>query len=96
MKNIDQVITELENAGNYNVSLWEKGDHKRIYFQGIGYNTKKMSTKVWLDCNNDFSFHVRIDCDSQTYSWISSQKQLIEDQYKEAIMEIVNSIEEVA
>lgn len=55
---------------------WEKGDKKRIYVQDAGYNTKKMSTKVWIELGGDGpEMRVIIDCPSQPMEWIASQQK---------------------
>lgn len=61
---------------------WEKNDKKRIYIHGVGYNTKKMSTKAWIEVGGDHPYiRVDIECPSQPQSWIDSQEQKIMEQY---------------
>ena len=69
---LEQLAVELD--GN----LWEKGELKRVYLDK-GYNTKKMTTKTFVFQNEDgtFGVSVYIDCPSQDYRWIESQKNEI-------------------
>lgn len=56
-------------------TVWTKGDLKRIYLNGVGYNTKKMSTKAFIyEKDGEFRVSVNIDCPSQPYQWIESQE----------------------
>lgn len=80
---IQQLATNLNNK--YRVSkysAWEKGDKKRIYIKGVGYNTKKMSTDAYIDLGgNTAILRVYIQCPSQHPSWIDSQKKEIIEAY---------------
>lgn len=57
-----------------NFRAWEKGGKKRIYINQLGYNTKKMSTKVWLELSDTVHAMCIIECPSQPQSWIDSQR----------------------
>lgn len=74
---LDQLATAL--GRRYNCTVWEKAGKRRIYFNNIGHNTKKMQTRVFLDFNPEaIQLVVRIDCPSQPTSWIvSQQKELL-------------------
>lgn len=77
-------LTDLANGLNKctdssNFKAWEKGSKKRIYFNHIGHNSKKMSTKVWLELTDKVTAICIIDCPSQPMSWIESQKKEVLD-----------------
>lgn len=58
-----------------NVTHWEKGGKKRLYFNGAGYRTKKMTTSAFIDLSNDKATAVVcIECPSQPSAWIKSQE----------------------
>ena len=69
-------IYELAERLGYKV--WEKGNLKRIYVNA-GYNTRKMSTNtfIWQDENGDFKVSCHIECPSQPWNWIISQKEKV-------------------
>ncbi len=92
MKNV--TIEQL--AENMGKTVWTKGDLKRIYLNDAGYNTKKMSTKAFIFQNEDgeFCVSVRIECDSQPFSWIKSQEEQVRESILEKIEEILNPSED--
>lgn len=63
-------------AERINGKIWVKGDVKRIYIDA-GHNTKKMTTKTYVFQREDGKFGVScyIDCPSQPFQWIESQKE---------------------
>lgn len=69
-------IYELAERLGYKV--WEKNGLKRIYVNE-GYNTRKMSTTtfIWLDEGGEFKVSCHIDCPSQSWNWIKSQKEKV-------------------
>lgn len=89
MKTITLELLAEKLKGN----LWTKGDLKRIYLNK-GYNTKKMSTKTWVEeSNNGYVVKCYIDCPSQNYNWIKSQQdEVIESVEKqiESIIDLMN------
>jgi len=72
MTTLNQIATALGGK------VWEKGDIKRIYLNR-GYNTKKMTTKVYVyQCaDGSYAVNCRIECPNQIESWIKSQEQQI-------------------
>ncbi len=81
-------ITIEQLAEKLNAKVWSKENVKRIYLDK-GYNTKKMSTKTYIYQNEDGTFGVScyIDCPSQSYKWIESQKDEIITNVKSEIEE---------
>lgn len=81
---LQQLATALD--GNY----WEAGDKKRVYLER-GYNKKKMTTKTFIyeKENGTFGVSVYIECPSQNYNWIESQKSKIMQEVEEEINWIV-------
>lgn len=73
---------------------WEKGEKKRVYLDR-GHNTKKMSTTTYVYQREDGSFGVScfIDCPSQPYQWIDSQKDEIIENVEEEIQKVFRDIE---
>lgn len=70
-------LSELADAlgKKANVKPWEKNGKQRLYFNNIGYNTKKMSTKAWIEIQDGQAYAiVNIDCPSQPSQWISNQQ----------------------
>lgn len=85
-------LTELAAAlgKKTNVKAWEKNGKQRLYFASYGYNTKKMSTKAYIDLRDGKAFAAAIiDCPSQPSSWIQSQEQEIRDQLQKYVRYIV-------
>lgn len=77
-------LNKVTASTRYNA--WEKGNKKRIYIKGAGYNTKKMSTKVWIELGGDRPvLQVRIECPSQPQEWIDSQESEIQGQFENTI-----------
>lgn len=60
-----------------NGKYWEKGGLKRVYLTR-GYNTKKMSTKVYVEQIN-FEYVVKcfVECPSQDMNWCKSQADIV-------------------
>ena len=78
-------ITIEDLAVKLNGKMWTKGDLKRIYLDR-GYNTKKMSTKTYVEETSEGNFNVKcfVECPSQDYNWCKSQaNQVIESVDKE-------------
>ena len=77
--------------------MWEKGNLRRIYMNDEGYNTKKMSTKVflWEDENGSIQVSCRIDCPSQGWEWIASQKKAIIEEVEHRIAPLLAEIDGV-
>lgn len=88
-----KTLTLEQLAEKLNGNIWEKGDKKRIYLNR-GFNTKKMSTKTYIELSPSGMFDVKcfIDCPSQPYSWIESQQEEIienvENEIKEELVDI--------
>ena len=78
-------ITIEDLSVKLNGKMWTKGDLKRIYLDR-GYNTKKMSTKTYVEETASGNFDVKcfVECPSQDYNWCKSQaNQVIESVDKE-------------
>lgn len=78
-------LSELAEAlGKYaHVKAWEKGGKSRLYFNDMGYNTKKMETKAWIELRDGRAEAVvTISCPSQPSSWIESQQKEIKGHMK--------------
>jgi len=82
-------ITLQELAEKLNGKSWSKDGKERVYLDE-GYNTKKMSTKTYVEVKND-EFVVRcfIDCPSQHDNWIESQEQEIIESVENRINDII-------
>jgi hypothetical protein len=72
---MNKKLSIYELAERLGYEVWEKDDLKRIYVNE-GYNTRKMSTTtfIWQDENGEFKVSCYIDCPSQHWNWIKSQK----------------------
>lgn len=82
-------ITLQELATKLNGKFWSKDGKERVYLDR-GYNTKKMSTKTYVEVRNDeFSVRCFIDCPSQNNNWIDSQKQEVIDSVNDQIEQII-------
>lgn len=83
-------ITIEDLAVKLNGKMWVKEDLKRIYLDR-GYNTKKMSTKTYVEQSASGVFYVKcfIDCQSQDYNWIKSQQNQIIESVENQINEII-------
>lgn len=83
------IITLQELATKLNGKLWSKDGKERIYIDR-GYNTKKMSTKTYVEVRND-EFVVRcfIDCPAQNDNWIESQQDEVIENVETEISEII-------
>jgi len=54
--------------------VWEKAGKQRICISHLGHNTKKMSTKVWMEFTDKITSVCVIECPSQPRTWIESQQ----------------------
>ncbi len=83
------IITLQELATKLNGKFWSKEGKERVYIDR-GYNTKKMSTKTYVEIRND-EFVVRcfIDCPSQSDNWIESQQNEVIENVENEILEII-------
>lgn len=83
-------ITIEDLAIKLNGKMWTKGDLKRIYLDR-GYNTKKMSTKTYVEETSEGNFNVKcfIDCPAQNYNWIKSQQEEVIENVESEISEII-------
>jgi hypothetical protein len=90
MKATIKTISIETLAEKINGKLWVKGDLKRIYVDE-GYNTKKMSTKTYVYQKQDGTFGVscKIECPSQSISWITSQEDEIINRLIEKIYDVI-------
>lgn len=80
MTNAAQILANPK-ANNIVASLWEKGDLKRIYLQGVGNNTNKMSQKLWLNLET-LQLEAKTECDTQPYTWCNKQSQMLIEKYQ--------------
>ncbi len=82
-------ISLQELAIKLNGKFWSKEGKERIYLDR-GYNTKKMSTKTYVEIKND-EFVVRcfIDCPSQNHNWIESQQDDVISNVSQEIKEVL-------
>lgn len=82
-------ITLQELAIKLNGKFWSKEGKERVFLDK-GYNTKKMSTKTYVEVRND-EFVVRcfIDCPSQNDNWIESQQEEIVYNVSKEIREVL-------
>jgi hypothetical protein len=83
------IISLQELTTKLNGKFWSKDGKERVYLDK-GYNTKKMSTKTYVEVKND-EFVVRcfIDCPSQNHNWIESQQNEIIENVETEILEII-------
>jgi len=79
-------LTLQQIAEKLDANYWEAGNKKRVYLSK-GYNTKKMTTKTYIYEKEDgtFGISVYIDCPSQDYNWIKSQKEKIEKEVEQEL-----------
>lgn len=89
MENTPKITIE-ELAVKLNGKMWVKGDLKRIYLDR-GYNTKKMSTKTYVEetATGDFNVKCFVECPSQDSNWCKSQAEIVIEGVEEDIEEIV-------
>lgn len=89
MENTPKITIE-ELAVKLNGKMWTKGDLKRIYLDR-GYNTKKMSTKTYVEETATGNFNVKcfVECPSQDYNWCKSQAEIVIEGVEEDINEII-------
>lgn len=82
-------MTIEQLAEKLNGKLWVKGDLKRIYLER-GYNTKKMSTKTWVEQQGD-SFVVKcfVECPSQPWQWCKSQQEEVVESVENQIENLI-------
>lgn len=72
-----------------NGKYWEKGGLKRVYLTR-GYNTKKMSTKVYVEqINLEFVVKCFVECPSQDQNWCNSQAGMVIKQVQQEIKEVL-------
>jgi hypothetical protein len=72
-----------------NGKYWEKGGLKRVYLT-CGYNTKKMSTKVYVEqINLEFVVKCFVECPSQDYNWCKSQADMVIKDVQQEIKEVL-------
>jgi hypothetical protein len=83
-------ITLQELATKLNGKLWSKDGKERIYLDR-GYNTKKMSTKTYVEETSEGNFNVKcfVECPSQDYNWCKSQANQVIDSVDNQINEIL-------
>ncbi len=81
-------ITIEDLAIKLNGKMWTKGDLKRIYLDR-GYNTKKMSTKTYVEETSEANFNVKcfVECPSQDYNWCASQAEMVVESVDKEIAE---------
>lgn len=69
------MATIYELAERLGKRVWESDNIRRIYMDDAGYNTRKTSTDVFIWQDGDtFKVSCYIECPSQSYTWIISQK----------------------
>lgn len=89
-------ITIEDLAVKLNGKMWVKEDLKRIYLDR-GYNTKKMSTKTYVEQTTSGTFNVKcfVECSSQDYNWCKSQSNQVIERVENEIAEILNPTIEI-
>lgn len=86
-------VTLEQLAERFNLTVWVKGDLKRIYLNDEGYNTKKMSTKTFIfEKDGEFIVSCRIECPSQPYKWIQSQEEEVKEDIYSKIEDYIERI----
>jgi len=87
MENTTKITIE-DLAVKLNGEMWTKGDLKRIYLDR-GYNTKKMSTKTYVEETSEGNFNVKcfVECPSQDYNWCKSQAEIVIENVDQEIAE---------
>jgi len=73
---------------------WSKNGVERVYLE-CGYNTRKIKTTTYIyqDESGEFKVSCFIDCPSQNYNWIKSQRDQIIKDVEEKIQEIIGELE---
>jgi hypothetical protein len=89
MENTTKITIE-DLAVKLNGKMWTKDSLKRIYLDR-GYNTKKMSTKTYVEETSEGNFNVKcfVECPSQDYNWCKSQANQVIDSVENQINEIL-------
>lgn len=86
-------VTLEQLAVRFNLTVWVKGDLKRIYLNDEGYNTKKMSTKTFIfEKDGEFIVSCNIECPSQPYQWIQSQEEEVKEGVYSKIEDFIERI----
>jgi hypothetical protein len=86
-------LTLEQLAERFNKTVWVKGDFKRIYLNGEGYNTKKMSTDTFVyKKDGKFIVSCRIECPSQHPQWIKSQEEEVKESVYSKIEDYIKRI----
>ena len=87
MENTPKITIE-ELAVKLNGKMWVKDDLKRIYLDR-GHNTKKMSTKTYVEATSEGNFNVKcfVECPSQDYNWCKSQAEQVIESVNQEIAE---------
>lgn len=76
--------TLQEIAEHFGTKVWKES---RVYLPQFGYKTKKMNTTVYLYIvDGEVKVSVFIECPSQPYAWIQSEKKRVE-------LEVISAIE---
>lgn len=84
--------TLQEIAEHFGTKVWKES---RVYLPQFGYKTKKMNTTVYLYIvDGEIKVSVFIDCPSQPYAWINSQKKQVEDTVFIALAEMEEEAQE--
>lgn len=70
-------------ADHFGCKVWKDS---RVYLPQFGYKTKKMNTTVYLYIQEgEVKVSVFIECPSQPYAWIQSEKKRVEAEVISAI-----------
>jgi hypothetical protein len=78
--------TLQEIASHFGCKVWKDS---RIYLPQFGYKTKKMQTSVYLYIQDgEIKVSAFIDCPSQPYAWITSQKEQVIQRVYSALEEM--------
>lgn len=80
MTSAEIIIANLNKAG-LSAGLWERGTMRRIYINGVGHNTKKMSQKLWIDLETG-EIKAKTECYNQPDSWCAGQSAQLVAEYE--------------
>jgi hypothetical protein len=84
--------TLQEIADHFGCKVWKDS---RVYLPQFGYKTKKMTTTTYVYIvDGEIKVSVFIDCPSQPYAWINSQKEKVVDSVYTALEEMEAEAEE--
>lgn len=84
-------LTTSQLAELLGKKVWSGNGQERIYFNNVGYNTKKMSTKAFIYIQDgEIKASAFVQCFNQPTSWCQQRAEEAKETMLEQVADVLN------